>query len=44
MLNTKGLSLKINQIKSLDSGLYECIVYNVNNDVVLRKVISLNEW
>jgi hypothetical protein len=36
-----GKLLKISKIKLSDSGLYECVVYNPNNAIVLRKVISL---
>jgi hypothetical protein len=36
-----GKLLKISKIKSTDSGLYECVVYNANNKVILKKVISL---
>jgi len=36
-----GKLLKISKTQLSDSGLYECIVYNANNMVVLRKLISL---
>jgi hypothetical protein len=40
--NNFGKVLKISKIKNSDSGQYECIVYNNNNDMVLlRKIISI---
>jgi len=36
-----GKLLKISKTKLSDSGLYECVVYNSNNKVLLKKVISL---